>query len=171
MANNEIKIPGYEEFLKKGQAMLESEIKKYEAQGFKVREEKENEIKMSKAVLIDPTVKDVSVQRVTFTPNPEYNFDFYIEAHEYPMDERKNPCAYVTGAPLELLAIYPEDRRIQQTPDAATLRAIEYIQGEPLIKALITGHTHLDLVDTFAGKPQITTRGSYEGVVRECILC
>ena len=83
---------------------------------------------------------------------------------------QKNPCAYVTGAPEELLVTYPEDRRIQQTPDAATLRAIDYILGEPLIKALITGHTHLDLVDTVAGKPQITTRGSYEGAVRECIL-
>ena len=97
MANNEIKIPGYEEFLKKGQAMLESEIKKYEAQGFKIREEKEDEIKMSKAVLIDPTVKDVSVQRVTFTPNPEYNFDFYIEAHGYPTEDRKNPTSFKTS--------------------------------------------------------------------------
>ena len=97
MANNEIKIPGYEEFLKKGQAMLESEIKKYEAQGFKLREEKEDEIKMSKAVLIDPTVKDVSVQRVTFTPNPEYNFDFYIEAHGYPTEDRKNPTSFKTS--------------------------------------------------------------------------
>ena len=90
---------------------------------------------------------------------------------EFVMDVRKNPCAYVTGAPEELLATYPEDRRLQQTPDEATLRAIEYIKSEPLIKALITGHTHLDLVDTFADKIQITTDGSYAGTVRECVLC
>ena len=84
---------------------------------------------------------------------------------------QENPCAYLTGAPEELLASYPEDRRRQQTPDAATLRAIDYIKNEPLIKAIITGHVHRNLEDIFAGKPQIATRGSYEGDVRECVLC
>ena len=84
---------------------------------------------------------------------------------------RENPCAYLTGAPEELLARYPEDRRKQQAPDAATLRAIEYIRGEPLIKVILTGHVHRNLEDTVAGKPQIATGGSYEGDVRECILC
>ena len=84
---------------------------------------------------------------------------------------QENPCAYLAGAPEELLETYPEDRRLQQMPDAATLRAIEYIKNEPLIKAIITGHVHRDLEDTLAGKPQIATKGSYEGVVRECVLC
>jgi 3',5'-cyclic AMP phosphodiesterase CpdA len=84
---------------------------------------------------------------------------------------QENPCAYLTGAPEELLASYPEDRRRQQTPDTATLRAIDYIKNEPLIKAIITGHVHRNLEDIFAGKPQIATRGSYEGDVRECVLC
>jgi len=96
MANNEIKIPGYDKFLEEGKAMLDSAIKKYESDGFKIREEKEDSILMSRATLIDPTVKDVSVQRVTFSPNPEYNFDFYIEAHEYPSDERHKPQSFKT---------------------------------------------------------------------------
>ena len=82
-----------------------------------------------------------------------------------------NPCAYLTGAPEELLALYPEDRRKQQTPDEATLRALEYIKNEPLIKVLVTGHVHRNLEDLFAGKPQIATKGSYEGDVREIVLC
>ena len=82
-----------------------------------------------------------------------------------------NPCAYLTGAPEELLVGYPEDRRKQQTPDEATLRAIDYIKNEPLIKVLITGHVHRNLEDLFAGKPQIATKGSYEGDVREIVLC
>ena len=82
-----------------------------------------------------------------------------------------SPCAYLTGAPEDLLRDYPEDRRIQQTPDEATLRAIAYIKSEPLIKAIITGHVHRNLEDTVADKPQIATKGSYEGEVRECILC
>ena len=31
MANNEIKIPGYDKFLEEGKAMLDSAIKKYES--------------------------------------------------------------------------------------------------------------------------------------------
>ena len=82
----------------------------------------------------------------------------------------KNPCAYLTGAPEELLAVYPEDRRLQQTPDEATKRAIAYIQSEPLIKAIVTGHNHLNFEEAYADKVQITTVGTYEGDVREITL-
>ncbi len=116
MANNEIKIPGYEKFLEEGKVMLENEIRKYESQGFKIREEKEDAVKMSKAVLIDPTVMDVNVQRVTFTPNPEYNFDFYIEAREYASDERKNPLSFNTNyesfiAKLDSKEVSPAEKK------------------------------------------------------------
>ena len=83
---------------------------------------------------------------------------------------RKNPCAYVVGAPDELLATYPEDRRLQQTPDAPTRRAVEYIRNEPLIKAIVAGHTHLNFEEELNGKSQFLTDGSYEGVVREFLV-
>ena len=115
MANNEIKIPGYERFLEEGKVMLDNEIKKYESQGFKIREEKEDSIKMSKVVLISP-IKDVNVQRVTFTPNPDYNFDFYIEAREYASDERNNPLSFKTAyesfiAKLDSSEITPAEKK------------------------------------------------------------
>ncbi len=84
--------------------------------------------------------------------------------------EKNNPCAYVTGAPEELLAAYPEDRRLQQTPDEATRRAVEYIRSEPLIKAVIAGHTHLNFEEELGGKMQYVTDGTYEGVVREFLI-
>lgn len=103
MTNNEIRIPGYEKFLEAGKVMLENEIKKYESQGFKIRNENNennDKIKMSRAVLFltDSSVKnaEVLVETVTFSPNPEYNFDFYIEAREYASDERVNPLSYKT---------------------------------------------------------------------------
>ena len=83
---------------------------------------------------------------------------------------QKNPCAYVVGAPDELLATYPEDRRLQQTPDEPTRRAVEYIRNEPLIKAIVAGHTHLNLEEEIGGKMQYVTDGSYEGDVREFII-
>ncbi len=82
-----------------------------------------------------------------------------------------NPCAYLTAAPEELLITYPEDRRKQQTPDEATLRVSEFLRTEPLVKALITGHTHLNYVGLVDGHlPQITTHGSFAGYVREIVF-
>ena len=82
-----------------------------------------------------------------------------------------NPCVYAVGAPEELLATYPPDRRAQQTPDEATRRAVDYIMNEPMIKAVIAGHTHLNLEETLPnGIPQITTHGSFAGFVREITL-
>lgn len=82
--------------------------------------------------------------------------------------EEGNPCAYLCGAPEEYTSKYPEDRRLQQTPDEATLNAIEYILGEPLIKAVIVGHTHRNYECMLPnGIPQITTSGGYKGYARE----
>lgn len=85
--------------------------------------------------------------------------------------DRGDPCAYVVGAPEELLVNYPEDRKLQQTPDSATIKAIEYIKNEPLIKALITGHNHINfeenITDTLV---QYTTHGSFAGYIREITI-
>ena len=81
---------------------------------------------------------------------------------------KNNPCAYVVAAPEDLLATYPEDRRKQQTPDHDTLRAVEYIKNEPAIKALIVGHTHLNMEEKLTeDKWQYATHGSFAGFVRE----
>ena len=82
-----------------------------------------------------------------------------------------NPCCYVVAAPKALTDTYPEDRRLQQAPDAATLKAVEYIKSEPAIKLLVTGHNHHNYdVVLESGLRQITTDGSYNGVVREITL-
>lgn len=80
----------------------------------------------------------------------------------------KNPCAYVVAAPEALLETYPEERRTQQMPDGATLRAVEYIKNEPMIKALVVGHTHLNFEENLTKTlPQYATHGSFAGYVRE----
>lgn len=98
----------------------------------------------------------------------------HVPFYEESIAEREmsvNPCAYLVAAPEELLKTYPENRRLQQTPDEATLRAVEYIKNEPAIKLLITGHTHYNYDVTLdSGLRQITTDGSYNGVVREITL-
>lgn len=78
---------------------------------------------------------------------------------------------YLVGAPKEYTDKYPNDRSLLQLPDEATLRAIEYIQSEPMIKVIISGHTHINFEDTLkGGTPQITTSGLYKGYAREITL-
>lgn len=80
-------------------------------------------------------------------------------------------CAFLMGAPEEYTSKYPEARRHQQTPDEATLKAVEYIKSEPLIKAIIVGHTHRNYEGRLDnGVLQITTGGGYKGYAREITI-
>lgn len=84
---------------------------------------------------------------------------------------KRDPCAYVVAAPRELLYKYPTDRFYQQAPDEATLRAVEYIKSEPLIKALFTGHcheNHSEVLDN--GVVQYITGAGYNGDAREIVV-
>ncbi|MBQ8250230.1 MAG: metallophosphoesterase [Clostridia bacterium] len=79
--------------------------------------------------------------------------------------------AHLANAPEEMLATYDEARRKQQTPDEATRRAAEYIQNEPAIKALITGHVHFNFESKISDTlRQYTTHGSFSGYVREITI-
>ena len=98
--------------------------------------------------------------------NPIYN-----AAQAEDMKQKGGHILYVVGAPEEILQTYPADRRAQQTPDDATLRAIKYIKEEPLIKAIVVGHLHRNFEETLEnGVPQITTDGGYSGYVRELTI-
>lgn len=82
------------------------------------------------------------------------------------------PVAYVLAAPDDYLATYPEHRRLQQTPDEMTRKAVEYIRNEPLIRAVIAGHTHNNFEETLEhGMVQYVTHGTFAGYVRELTIC
>lgn len=82
-----------------------------------------------------------------------------------------NPCAYVTGAPREMYTKYPNDRRLQQNPDRATLEMIEYIKSEPMIRLIVAGHVHRNFEEPLEnGVMQICTHAGYAGYARELIL-
>lgn len=80
-------------------------------------------------------------------------------------------CAYLIGASDSFISKYSEERRLQQKPDSATLEAIEYIKDEPLIKAVVAGHTHLNFEGELRkGLMQYVTNGSFTGYVREITI-
>ena len=87
------------------------------------------------------------------------------------LSHNPNTDLAVVAAPRKYLNRYTDHRFLQQVPDEATLRAVEYIKSEALIKALIVGHLHLNFEDTLDnGIPQIITHGTYAGYVRELVI-
>ena len=85
---------------------------------------------------------------------PLYEPAFYKDAME-----RFSDSAYLVGVPDELRANYASDGlRDYQAADAITRETIDYIAGEPLVKAILTGHMHYDYDSVFADRiPQLCT--------------
>ena len=75
---------------------------------------------------------------ILFMHTPLYTPDLA----EYELSVKKHPCAYLLGAPEEMLAGYEPYRRRQQTPDKTTRDAIRFITTQPMIKAVFAGHLH-----------------------------
>ena len=81
------------------------------------------------------------------------------------------PCTYLVGCDEMHLLCYSEFRAVQQRPDEPTLRMIEYIKSEPLIKAVLTGHVHFSFESEIVpGLPQFVTDCGYKGIAREITL-
>lgn len=82
-----------------------------------------------------------------------------------------NSSLCMIAAEQKYLDKYSEYRRIQQSPDEATVKAVDYIKNEPLIKAVIAGHLHTNAVDYLEnGVPQFITNGTFSGVAREITI-
>lgn len=76
----------------------------------------------------------------------------------YYLMRAQQPCAYIVGVPEELMQDYPADRFEQQKADDITKETIEFIKNEPLVKAIIAGHIHLNYRGYLTERiPQITT--------------
>jgi 3',5'-cyclic AMP phosphodiesterase CpdA len=76
----------------------------------------------------------------------------------YKLMMQRSPCAYLVGVPEALMQTYPKDRFAQQLADAVTRETVEYIQNEPQIKGIITGHLHFNYEGMFGDRiPQVMT--------------
>ena len=78
------------------------------------------------------------------------------------------PCAYLTGTPEAMMASYPDDRFRQQRPDEDTLAFIDYIDSQPLIRAVLAGHLHHSWSGPLkSGVTQYVGEAGYHAVARE----
>ena len=99
--------------------------------------------------------------------DPLYEESLYAEH----MRRHPGGCTYLVGCDEEHLLPYDEFRAVQQRPTDATLRVIEYIRSEPLIRVILTGHLHFNFVSSLTDSlVQIVTGGGYEGSAREVTL-
>ena len=65
-------------------------------------------------------------------------------------------CAYLTGVPEEKMSHYDDYRFRQQKADAITLETMQYVAEESMIKAILTGHLHMNHIASYADRmPQI----------------
>jgi len=93
--------------------------------------------------------------------------------HLYDLVTRGDParCGYLTGTPESRMQGYSDYRFRQQRPDAETLRFIDYVYGEKLIKAVLCGHLHENYETVLpSGIMQIVAGCGYKGYIREIEL-
>lgn len=88
-------------------------------------------------------------------------------------------CSYQCGVPDELVATWKKerdfpqgeewrDRRVQQRTDAPTREFVKYIKAQPLLKAVLCGHTHFFWQERLSPTAvQIVCPGTYIGEALE----
>lgn len=90
------------------------------------------------------------------------------ELYSFMTEERKYPCAYLAGTPEALMRQYDEYRFRQQRPNEETLEFIAYVQNEPLIRCIFSGHMHFNFETRLPGGcMQYVTGGGYRAKARE----
>lgn len=102
---------------------------------------------------------------------PIYTPEYYKDE----MERMDNRCAYLAGVPLELTETYEPGvtypageewryRKVQQRADEPTLRFIEWLRGQPLLKGILCGHMHRFFEERFSPTAiQYTVGATYTG--------
>ncbi len=91
---------------------------------------------------------------LVFMHTPLYQPDFY----DLMINKLHHPCAFLMNVPDELVDLYPEGLHEHHLATADTREAYELMVNEPLIKAVFTGHIHVDFeADLNEGKKQYST--------------
>lgn len=87
----------------------------------------------------------------------------------------KGVAGYMTGAPLEITETYQQDpsrpaseqwrnRSVQQRADKPTLEFVAWLKEQPLLKAILCGHTHSFYQERFSPTAiQYTVEAGYKG--------
>ena len=84
---------------------------------------------------------------------------------------RPDKVAYLVGCDEAHLMRMSEYRAYQHRPEPATARFVDYVNSEPRIRALLTGHLHFDYESRLPGGAiQYVTNMNFDGCARELII-
>lgn len=96
---------------------------------------------------------------------------FEQSLYERGMEHTGNESAYIMGCDESHLMAYTEFRCYGQRPTEATKRFVDYVNSQPLIKAVIAGHLHFGFESTLPGSAvQLVTDAGYRGAAREIVI-
>ena len=97
---------------------------------------------------------------------------FEESLYEMALEVNKEGYTSLTGCDEEhLMRFHNEFREMQQRPNDDTLRFIDYVYSEPLIKCVLAGHIHFNYESKLpSGIPQYVTSLNWQGDARELTL-
>ena len=99
--------------------------------------------------------------------NPLYTKDLY----DFSLSIHQQKVGFLTGTPDELMRSYSEYRFRQQHADEETLDFIQYVYSQPLIRAVLAGHIHVNAETILpSGIPQYVVGGGYKNLAREILF-
>lgn len=99
MTDNKLEMENFNKIIAEAEKALADAIEKYKKDGFinDPEHSTDGDIRLTRAVLIDPIAKDVNVTRVDIAPNSEFNFNYYVDALEYFDNPYEKTPAYLTS--------------------------------------------------------------------------
>ena len=97
---------------------------------------------------------------------------FEQSLYECAMEHTGGESAYLVGCDEEHIKLFRSATRArEQRPNEATMRFVDYVNSEPLIKAVVAGHVHFNFESMLpGGAVQYVTDLGFNGVAREITI-
>lgn len=86
------------------------------------------------------------------------------ELAKFMLEDQKQPVAWVTGAPDEVVDAYVGNHKGSQRSNETTTKFLEWLKEQKLVKALLAGHQHVNHVGPFSETAtQYVVGGNFKG--------
>ena len=94
---------------------------------------------------------------------------FYTpELFKFMLETRKEKCAWITPVPEDVMTEYKQDAYRFQVGNEATIKFVEWLKEQSSVKALLSGHLHVNHEGPFsASARQYVVGGNFKGDVYE----
>lgn len=90
---------------------------------------------------------------------------FYTpELFKFMLNDQKEAWSYTVGVPEDVIKEYKQERYTAQIANKTTAEFIEYLRSQPLVKALLCGHLHVNFDERFSDTArQYCVGGNFKG--------